>query len=313
MKLSVIIPCHNRGNLLREAVNSVLQQRYPVHEIIIADDGSNDDTIATCREIQRQVTTARVVISRSEQNLGAQVARNRGFCLATGEAVMFLDSDNVLANDGLPTLLRVLEQDGKLDYVFGKVVKTAADLTPLAGVSPVGGPFGPSPVEIAGYHWAIMGPVYRKDYLKRVGPWNETLTGSQDWEYQARVKLAGGRCEFVNSVVAYWRQHGGGRVGTNAFRPDYTESVIAACLSIARHARESHKYDRALAHKLAGRMFRHGLEFSAHGYTAEARRVFREVKQLPEISPYVGILMSAVSLSPRLLNRCVYQTIRACR
>ena len=95
------------------------------------------------------------------------------------------------------------------------------------------------PSEIAGYHWHTMGAIYRKSYLEIVGPWNVEMTGSQDWEYQARVKLAGGKRKFVDSMVGYWRQHGGDRVGTAKFRPDYVKSVMIGCDSILASQRET--------------------------------------------------------------------------
>ncbi len=308
MRFSVIIPTHDRCSLLSEAISSVLRQNAPACEIIVCDDGSTEDMSAARGIISSG--EPQIIWSRTEECHGAQVARNRGLALARGDAVLFLDSDDVLADAGLQPFLKALEENSKLDYVFGKVIKTDERLRPLPGNSTVGELFSSAPVDLAGYHWHTMGALYRSSYLKKVGLWNEALTGSQDWEYQARVKLAGGRCEFVDNLVGYWRQHCNSRVGTNTFRADYVKSVIATCLSIASHARANCKYDRALAHKLAGRMFRHALEFSVNDYPAEARYVFREVKRLPGISPYVSIVVSAFSLSSKLLNRCVLGTIR---
>ena len=226
---------------------------------------------------------------------------------------MFVDSDDVVVSDGIEALAETLKDNLALDYAYGVVIRTDERLEPLVQNSTVGELFSNAPIDLAGYHWHTMGALYRSSYLKKVGLWNEALTGSQDWEYQARVKLAGGRGEFINKVIGYWRQHCNSRVGTNTFRPDYVKSVIATCLSIASHARANGKYDRALAHKLAGRMFRHGLEFSVHDYPAEARHVFREVSQLPGLSPHVRVLVSAFNLSPKMLNRWAYETICAHR
>lgn len=241
------------------------------------------------------------------------MARNRGFSLATGEAVMFLDSDDALADDGLTPLMYALEEDKRLDFVYGQIVMAGPDLTPLPNVPPVGADFGSAPVELAGWHWAIMGAIYRRDLLERVGPWNESLTGSQDWEYQARVKLQARSKRFFPKIVALWRQHESVRVGTRAFRYDYVQSVIEACLSIGRHARAAQRYDEALANKLARKMFLHGLEFSVHAFPEEARHVFKQVKNTPEVSFPIKILASVFTLSPRMVNSCVFRAVRATR
>ena len=96
-----------------------------------------------------------------------------------------------------------------------------------------------------------MGPIYRRRCIEKVGPWNLELTGSQDLEYQARVKLFGVQGEFVDALVGYWRQHTGGRVGTRSFRPDYVRSVMKACESIHTYARQARKCDSALERRLA--------------------------------------------------------------
>jgi hypothetical protein len=110
-----------------------------------------------------------------------------------------------------------------------------------------------------------MGPLYRKNFVSKVGPWNLALTGSQDWEYQARVKLAGGRGLFIDTLVGYWRQHDGGRVGTKKFRPDYVRSVVTACDVILSGARAKGKCDRSLQRRLAKKLIIHALESGAHG------------------------------------------------
>jgi hypothetical protein len=162
-------------------------------------------------------------------------------------------------------LAETLTQTPGLDYAYGNVSLTDEDLKPLEGVGSIGSPYEDSPFEMAGYHWHTMGALYRKSYLEKVGPWNPALTGSQDWEYQARVKLAGGRGLFVETLVGYWRQHEGGRVGARKFRPDYVRSVVTACDVILDEARVRGKCDRSLQRRLAKKLIIHALESGAHG------------------------------------------------
>lgn len=217
MKLSIILPTFNRLDLLSEAIQSILHHQPWIYEIIIADDGSTDGTDTWCLKLKDTSPSTQIVISRSSKNLGAQKARNRGYQIAQGDVVMFMDSDDILAKDGVVPLLQQLERYPDLDYVYGNVVRTNAFLKPTAHVLPVGSSFSSNAAEIAGYHWHTMGAIYRKDYLQKVGPWNEKLTGSQDWEFQARVKLMGGVGKFIDHTVGYWRDHSAERVGTKNF------------------------------------------------------------------------------------------------
>jgi glycosyltransferase involved in cell wall biosynthesis len=242
------------------------------------DDGSTDNTIETARSLQSRYGVDRIVVVPLAGNQGAQVARNRGMESARGEMLLFCDSDDVLVATGVALLAEALSQNPALDYAYGKVVMTDATMVPLAGVEAIGGPFEESPFEIAGYHWHTMGALYRKSFLDKVGPWNLALTGSQDWEYQARVKLAAGRGLFVDTLVGFWRQHDGGRVGAKKFRPDYVRSVAAACDVIMKGALKSDLADLSLRKRLAKKLILHALECGASGDVGLRSLCFAEAR-----------------------------------
>ena len=276
MQLSIIIPVHNRAELLGEAMASILRQQLDSYEIIICDDGSTENIEAACDKFK--LPKGQLVFSRTKESHGAQVARNRGLSLAQGEFIMFMDSDDAVAENGLAPLIEALQADAELQYAYGKVSRVNESLQKLPDDVPVGATFTDTPSEIAGYHWHTMGAIYRKSYLEIVGPWNLEMTGSQDWEYQARVKLAGGKRKFVDSMVGYWRQHGGDRVGTAKFRPDYVKSVMIGCDSILGIAREKKQCDPALERRLAKRLVVHALEWGANGYRQDRKKCFLQAK-----------------------------------
>lgn len=87
--VSVIIPAYNRSLMLREAVDSVLNQDYPDFEIIVVDDGSADDTPEMLASYGDKITVIR------QPNRGVSAARNRGIAAAKGELIAFLDSDDL--------------------------------------------------------------------------------------------------------------------------------------------------------------------------------------------------------------------------
>jgi glycosyltransferase involved in cell wall biosynthesis len=87
--VSVIIPTFNRASLVREAIASVLAQTYPRIELIVVDDGSNDDTPAVIETFHTALTLLR------QPHMGVSSARNRGVAASHGELVAFLDSDDL--------------------------------------------------------------------------------------------------------------------------------------------------------------------------------------------------------------------------
>jgi glycosyltransferase involved in cell wall biosynthesis len=87
--VSVIIPTFNRAAFVREAIASVLAQDYAHLEVIVVDDGSQDDTSGMVRACGPQVTYM------PQPHSGVSAARNRGVAAAHGELIAFLDSDDL--------------------------------------------------------------------------------------------------------------------------------------------------------------------------------------------------------------------------
>lgn len=89
--VSIIMPVHNRQHLVVDAIGSVLAQSYGKWQLIVCDDASSDDTVATVARFD----DPRITIMRSATRSGAAAARNRALQHADGELVAYLDSDNV--------------------------------------------------------------------------------------------------------------------------------------------------------------------------------------------------------------------------
>src|SRR5512141_2349358 len=87
-RFSVIIPAFNAATTLARAIDSVCAQSWPVHEIIVVDDGSTDDTADVARRFGDAVRLIR------QRNSGVSVARNAGAAAATGDWLAFLDADD---------------------------------------------------------------------------------------------------------------------------------------------------------------------------------------------------------------------------
>ena len=303
VSLSVICPSYNRAPFLEECIAPVMA--VPDAEFILVDDGSTDGTLELARAIQERYGKDRIVVIPLGGNQGAQVARNRGMEQARGEMILFCDSDDVLVSSGVNELVEALSQNPDLDYAYGQVVMTDEHLKPLDGVSAIGSSFHDSPFEMAGYHWHTMGPLYRKSFLERVGPWNPDLSGSQDWEYQARVKLAGGKGLFVDTLVGYWRQHEEGRVGARKFRPDYVRSVVTACGVILSTAKNYQKCDKLIERRITKILFLHALEWGEYGFSSERANVlYAASNALSEDSLFKYIIL-LFSYTPKFLDKYV--------
>src|SRR4051812_13046945 len=87
--ISVVIPCYNGALYLRETLESALAQNYAPLEILVVDDGSEDDSAAIAESCGAPVRVIR------QPNQGESVARNRGIDEARGDWVAFLDADDL--------------------------------------------------------------------------------------------------------------------------------------------------------------------------------------------------------------------------
>ena len=110
-KVSIIIPVYKVEKYLPETVNSVFAQTYWNLEIILIDDGSPDSCPQLCDDYAQQDNRIRVI---HKKNGGLSSARNAGLDVATGDYVMFLDSDDLYDNNLVETLVS-LKKETKAD------------------------------------------------------------------------------------------------------------------------------------------------------------------------------------------------------
>ncbi|MCU0397127.1 MAG: glycosyltransferase [Cyclobacteriaceae bacterium] len=103
VKVSIILPTHNRAHLLPRAINSVLNQTYPNWELIIVDDGSTDNT----KYIIDKFNDRRIKYIQLKSNVGAPEARNIGMVQAKGDFITFLDSDDEYYNNKVEKQLKL--------------------------------------------------------------------------------------------------------------------------------------------------------------------------------------------------------------
>jgi len=112
--ISVIIPTHNRANILLETVNSVLAQTYRTIEVIIVSDASKDNTA----EVIKSIDDSRIKFVELEQNKKYPGrVRNVGIKLAKGSFIAFCDDDDLWISSKLEAQMNVLREDKSLSAV----------------------------------------------------------------------------------------------------------------------------------------------------------------------------------------------------
>jgi hypothetical protein len=116
-RFSIIIPTYNRCGLLRESLDSVLAQEFTDYEVIVVDDGSQDDTPAIVAQYGGRVRLL------SQCNRGPGPARNRGVEAARGEYVAFLDSDDLLFPWSLRCYAEAIVRHDRPSVLLGQLIR----------------------------------------------------------------------------------------------------------------------------------------------------------------------------------------------
>lgn len=124
MKVSIIIPVYNVSDYIEDCMRSVMNQTYNDIECILVDDASSDDSIAKCeRMIAAYQGPMKFTVMHHETNRGVSAARNTGTERATGDYVLFVDSDDELSDDCIEKLIKPMMNDGTIEMVMGNHVR----------------------------------------------------------------------------------------------------------------------------------------------------------------------------------------------
>ena len=121
MKVSIIIPIYKVEPYIERCIQSVLRQTYRDLEVILVDDCTPDRSMEMAKACIEQSPLSKdlqIVYLRHEQNRGVSVCRNDGIDAATGEYLMFIDSDDYITDDCIETLVKPLE-NFSYDMVIG--------------------------------------------------------------------------------------------------------------------------------------------------------------------------------------------------
>ena len=202
--ITAVIPTYNVEGYLAGAIQSVLGQTRPPDQIVIVDDCSTDDTLA----VARAFADPRIVVRSTPVNSGSGAARNIGIKIATGDYVAMLDGDDYWLPDHLNVVGGLLDRHASATLAFTPTEAFGAE----SYVWPIRVPCD-RPVDC---FWQCvprtiiphMNVLVRRDALREVGGYRETLRQSQD--YDLFLRLAFGR-QFVctSRVTTRYRRHEG--------------------------------------------------------------------------------------------------------
>jgi glycosyltransferase involved in cell wall biosynthesis len=233
LKVSVIIPCYNQGQFLRQTIYNILLQEYSYVEILIINDGSTDDTEQIARSLETQFPQVRYF---SKKNGGLGNTRNYGIQKSTGGLIQFLDADDLLSKDKfLAQVCSILNkpeievsyspylcfEDGNDSntWTYSRVMLEADPLADL----------------IQNWEKDLSIPVhcflFRKEVVDTIR-FDEELPNHEDWLFHIYVAASRPFYHFENKGLAYYR------VRTNSMARDKALMIKGKemCINKAIHS-----------------------------------------------------------------------------
>ena len=116
--VSIIMPVYNGGDMLRDALESVLEQTYRNFELIVINDGSTDNSSLIAHEYAKRDT--RVTVT-DQENMKIPRTLSRGFSMAKGEFYTWTSADNIMPRNYIETMVEALQSDPSLGMVYGNM------------------------------------------------------------------------------------------------------------------------------------------------------------------------------------------------
>ncbi len=208
--VSVIITTKNRKNLLRRAIDSVLNQSYKDFEIIIVDDGSTDNTHLIANEYVKNYQN--ITYIKNETSMGACFARNTGITAAKGKFITGLDDDDEFMPERLQKMIDLYDE--KYSFICSEMLIIEKDRSRVSS--------GKRIITFEDNLWKnTVGTqvLVEKKRIQSIGGFDEELPNSQDHDMWLRLLKKYGPAYKYNKPLYIWHtEHDNPRIGTSKKR-----------------------------------------------------------------------------------------------
>jgi glycosyltransferase involved in cell wall biosynthesis len=194
--VSVIIPCHNQGQYLTEALDSVLAQTYNNWECIIVNDGSTDKTEDVAN---KYVVKDNRLTYIYQQKAGPSAARNAGIGIAKGTYILPLDADDIIAPKYIELAIEAFQKNTNLSLVYCMANKFGHE-TGLWELKEY------SFKNLLQINCIFCSAVFKKaDWQKSGGYDEELIYAWEDWDFWLRILNEGSQVYKIPEVLFFYR------------------------------------------------------------------------------------------------------------
>jgi len=203
--VSILIPCYNEAENIRETVEILLQQKYPTIEIIAINDGSKDNTLAVLQQLAEQHSRLRVVNLHTNQ--GKAMGLRTAALLANSEFLVCIDGDALLAPEAVTWMVRHFLNNPKVGAVTGNPrIRNRSTLLGRIQVGEFSAIVGMIKRAQRSYGrvFTVSGVIaaFRKSALHDVGYWSNDMV-TEDIDISWKLQLAGWSIYFEPNALCW--------------------------------------------------------------------------------------------------------------
>lgn len=214
--ISIIIPVYNRAHIVERTLASVHRQSYRPLQVVLVDNDSSDNSLAVLERFAAANSASGFdvrVVSEPVHTAGA--ARNRGAQVATGQWLMFFDSDDEMHPQLVSDYVDMIDQaEGKVDIISTRATLHYPDGSTRAL------PFHTKDilaVQMLHSQLATQRYMVRAEFFHAVGEWNASLPVWNDWELGMRLLLNHPRVAYMNNDRVIVNHSGENSITGNSF------------------------------------------------------------------------------------------------
>lgn len=298
--LSIVIPVYNRAGRVVRTLDSVAAADYRPLELLIVDNGSSDDSLQVCRSWAEEHASAGIdVLVHIQSKPGANAARNRGLEHCRGEYVFFFDSDDLFCPAALSDVADAVGSDHRPDWLFLPVEQGVdAGSMQVRSYQQSSAPH----VHLLNSQFSTGSMVFRTQWLREIGGWDEELSVWQDWELGARMLLHEGHGSWLCARTYHHILLHADSITTSGFSQT-VEGTLAAMRRVVGEVKEASRLSekerarclRALYYRgmiLAGKLRREGCADGAAAYRALVEEIIPHALKPVRLA---GMMLSAYS------------------
>lgn len=206
-KVSIIVPCYNEERTIGMLLQAIHSQDFPVEdlEVLIADGRSTDKTREVVMAFQRNHPALNITVIDNPSRI-IPAALNLAIAASKGEFIIRLDAHSVPERDYVARCIQALERTGAANVGGIWIIRPSKNTWLARSIAAAAG----HPLGAGGARYRIRGHegevetvpfgAFQREWVERVGGFNEDLITNEDYEYNVRLRQAGGSIWFDPAI-----------------------------------------------------------------------------------------------------------------